>query len=143
MAEMMQADLAKVGIKIKIVTYDWPTFLAKSRNGDHSMLMFGWISDNGDPDSFLYTQLSCSGAEAGSNRAFWCYKPYDDIVEKAKRVADIGQRTELYMDAQKIFKEQLPWVPVASAKALRVVRKNVNGFVMDPLGRDFFDGVTY
>ncbi|MEZ4846666.1 MAG: ABC transporter substrate-binding protein [Bdellovibrionota bacterium] len=143
MAEMMQADLAKVGIKVKIVTFDWPTFLAKSRNGEHSMLMFGWISDNGDPDSFLYTQLSCSGAEAGSNRAFWCFKPYNDIVEKAKRVSDIQQRTELYMDAQKIFKEQLPWVPLASAKAFRVTRKNVTGYVMDPLGRDFFDGVNY
>jgi dipeptide transport system substrate-binding protein len=143
MAEMMQADLAKVGIKVKVVTFDWPTFLAKSRKGDHSMLMFGWISDNGDPDSFLYTQLSCSGAEAGSNRAFWCNKPYDDIVEKAKRISDVGQRAELYMDAQKIFKEQLPWVPVASGKAFRVTRKNVTGYVMDPLARDFFDGVTY
>ncbi len=143
MAEMMQADLAAVEIKVKIVTYDWPTYLSKTKDGLHSMMLFGWTSDNGDPDSFLYTQLSCSGAKAGSNRAFWCYKPYDDLVEKAKHTANIDERTEFYMDAQKIFKEQLPWVPVASAKQFRVMRKNVTGFVMDPLGRDFFDGVTY
>lgn len=143
MAEMMQADLGKVGIKAKIVTYDWPTYLSKSRNGDHTMLMFGWTSDNADPDSFLYTQLSCAASEAGSNRSLFCYKPYNDLVEKAKRVSDVAQRSELYMDAQKVFKEQAPWVPVASGKMFRVMRKNVTGFVMDPLGRDFFDGVTY
>lgn len=143
MAEMMQADLAKVGIKAKIKTFDWPTYLAKTKKGDHSMAMFGWVSDNGDPDSFLYTQLSCSAAKAGSNRSFWCYKPYNDLVEKAKRVSDVGQRSELYMDAQKVFKEQVPFIPIASAKAYRALDKNVTGYVMDPIGHDFFDGVTY
>jgi dipeptide transport system substrate-binding protein len=143
MAEMMQSDLAKVGIKVKIVTFDWPTYLSKSKNGEHTMAMFGWVSDNGDPDSFLYTQLSCAGAEAGSNRAMWCYMPYDDLVEKAKRVSDIAQRTEYYMDAQKIFKEQVPWIPIASAKTYRVLNKNVTGYIIDTLGHDFFDGVTY
>ena len=142
MAEMMQADLAKIGITIKIVTYDWPTYLSKSLKGEHSMLQFGWSSDNGDPDNFLYMQLSCAGAEGGSNRAFWCYKPFDELVNKAKSVTDVAERTELYMDAQKIFKEQVPFIPIASSKVFRVMQKNVNGFVMTPLGFDFLDGVT-
>lgn len=142
MAEMMQADLAKVGVVVKIVTYDWPTYLAKSLKGEHSMLQFGWSSDNGDPDNFLYTQLSCSGAAGGSNRAFWCYQPFEELVQKAKEVTDVNQRTELYMDAQKIFKEQVPWVPLASSKVFRVMQKNVDGFVMNPLGLDFLDGVS-
>jgi dipeptide transport system substrate-binding protein len=143
MAEMIQADLAKVGIKVKILTYDWPTYLAKSKNGEHSILEFGWVSDNADPDNFLYTQLSCNAAHAGANRAGWCYKPFDDLVEAAKRTSNVDKRTELYQDAQKVFKEQAPWVPIASAKAYRVLSKNVTGYIMDPLGRDFFDGVTY
>lgn len=143
MAEMIQSDLAKVGIKAKIVTLDWPTYLAKTKNGEHAMAMFGWVSDNGDPDNFLYTQLSCSASIAGTNRAMWCYKPYNELVEKAKRVSDVRQRTELYMDAQKIFKEQIPWIPVASAKTYRVLRKEVTGYIMDTLGHDYLDGVTY
>jgi len=143
MAEMVQSDLAKVGIKVKIVTYDWPTYLVKSKNGEHAMAMFGWVSDNGDPDNFLYTQLSCAAAKAGANRAMWCYKPYDDLVEKAKRISDVRQRTEFYMDAQKVFKEQVPWIPVASAKSYRVLRKDITGYIMDTLGHDYLDGVTY
>src|SRR6185437_7150670 len=27
MGELMQADLAKVGIRVRLVTYDWPTYL--------------------------------------------------------------------------------------------------------------------
>jgi ABC-type transport system substrate-binding protein len=47
------------------------------------------------------------------------------------------------MDAQKVFKEQLPWIPVASAKSYRVLKKDVTGYIMDTLGHDYFDGVTY
>ena len=52
MGEMMQQDLAKIGIKAKLITYDWPTYLAKSRKGEHQMIQMGWTGDNGDPDNF-------------------------------------------------------------------------------------------
>ena len=141
MAEIMQADLSQVGIKAKIVSYDWPTYLSKSKKGEHEMIQLGWTSDNGDPDNFFTSLLSCSAAEAGSNRALWCHKPFDDLIQKAKRVSDVDLRTELYMDSQKVFKEQAPWVPLVSAKIFRVTRANVKGFTLDPLGRDYFDGV--
>ena len=61
---MMQADLAKVGIKVRLVTYDWPTYLAKSKTGAHEMLQLGWTGDNGDPDNFLNVLLGCSAVAA-------------------------------------------------------------------------------
>jgi dipeptide transport system substrate-binding protein len=143
MAEMMQADLAKIGIKAKIITYDWPTYLAKTRAGEHSLMLYGWFSDNGDPDNFLSTQLTCASAKAGSNRAFMCNEQFDDLIQKARLTTNIGERTKYYEQAQDIFKKEIPWVPIATSKTYRVLQKNVNGFIMDPLSRDFFDGVSY
>ncbi|EJS90378.1 hypothetical protein AAUPMB_02436, partial [Pasteurella multocida subsp. multocida str. Anand1_buffalo] len=31
--------------------------------------MMGWTGDNGDPDNFLNTLLSCAAVESGSNYA--------------------------------------------------------------------------
>jgi len=141
MAEMMQADLAKVGIKANIVTYDWSTYLDKSRKGEHDMLMLGWTGDNGDPDNFFNVLLGCGGVEGGSNVARWCEKRYDNLIDQARTTADLKKRTELYTKAQTIFKEEAPWVTLAHAKVFRAMRKEVTGYKMSPFGTDSFVGV--
>lgn len=141
MAEMMQSDLAQIGIMTKIVSYDWPTYLAKTRAGEHSLMLYGWFSDNGDPDNFLSTQLTCASAKAGSNRAFMCNPKFDELIQKARLTTDVTERTTYYNQAQDIFTQEVPWVPIATSKMYRVLQNNVKGFVMDPLSRDFFDGV--
>jgi dipeptide transport system substrate-binding protein len=141
MAEMMQSDLAQVGIKAKIVTYDWPTYIAKSKNAEHTLLQIGWNSDNGDPDNFLYTMLSCDAVESGANRARWCDKEFDNLVMQAKFMTDITKRTELYRKAQERFKSEIPWITLANAKIFRVMSKKVIGYKLDPLARDRFYGV--
>lgn len=58
-AEMIQNDWAKVGVKAKIVSYEWGEYLAGMRKGEHDSALYGWMSDNGDPDNFAGTLLSC------------------------------------------------------------------------------------
>lgn len=138
MGELMQADLAKVGIKVTLKTFDWPTYLAKSKNGEQIMMQMGWTGDNGDPDNFLNTLLGCAAAENGSNYARWCDKNFNDIVSEARQVTDIKKRTELYKKAQKMFKENAPWVTIAHSKVFKVMDKKVKGFKVDPLGSNRF-----
>ena len=141
MGELMQADLAKVGIKAKLISYDWPTYLKKARNGEHSLIQLGWTGDNGDPDNFLNVLLGCSGVEAGSNVARWCYKPFNDIIQKAKVIPTQKERTVLYKKAQKIFHEQAPWAPIAHSTIFRAMSNKVKGYKIDPLGGDIFKTV--
>ena len=139
LGEMMQADLAKIGIRAKLVSYDWPTYLEKSSKGEHTMLQLGWTGDNGDPDNFLNVLLGCDAVEGGANRARWCYKPFDDLVSKAKKITDRDERAALYKQAQKVFKEEAPWVTIAHSVVYRAMRDNVEGYKIDPLGRDIFE----
>jgi dipeptide transport system substrate-binding protein len=141
MGEMMQADLAKVGIRAKLVTFDWPTYLDKARKGEHQMLQIGWTGDNGDPDNFLHVLLGCAAVKGGSNYARWCNKEFNDLVEKAKLVTDIKKRTELYKKAQLVFHEQAPWAPLAHAKMYRAMAKGVTGYQIHPFGGDIFHDV--
>lgn len=141
MGELMQADLAKVGIKVKLVQYDWPTYLAKARKGEHVMLQLGWTGDNGDPDNFLNVLLGCAAVKGGSNYARWCDKEFEDYVEKGKVITDVKKRSALYAKAQKRFKKQAPWVTLAHSKVFRAMRKNVVGYKIDPFGGDIFYGV--
>ena len=142
MGEMMKSDLAKIGINAKLVQYDWSTYLKKSSAGEHDMVQIGWTSDNGDPDNFLHTLLGCKAVNGGSNYARWCDKKYDELVMQAKSLNDQSKREKLYLKAQKIFHEQLPWVPLAHAKVYRAMAKNVDGYKISPFGGDIFTFVS-
>jgi len=141
-AEMIRNDLAKIGVTVRIVSVDWSEYRSRVEAGEHQMAQFGWTGDNGDPDNFLYVLLGCAAARpGGSNIAKWCHQPFDDLVVAAKRTPEIAKRTALYEEAQKIFKEQAPWFPIAHSVVFVPVRREVRGFRISPFGRHQFDGV--
>ncbi len=140
-AELIQDDLAKIGIKTQIVKYEWAEYLKRAKAGESDIGMFGWTGDNGDPDNFLATLLSC-GAVGGSNYAQWCNKEYDELVTKAKQTAVVADRTRLYEKAQEVFKREVPWVTMAHSVVVQPMAKNVEGYKMSPFGSVQFYGVS-
>ena len=142
-AELMQADLAKIGVKAEIKSFEWGEYRKRMQAGEHQMGMLGWTGDNGDPDNFMHTLLGCASAQSasGSNIAKFCHKPYEDLVLKAKTVSSQAERTKLYEQAQVIFKEQAPWYTIAHAVQIKPVRKEVIDFKLSPFGRHNFYGV--
>ncbi len=141
MAELIQADFAKVGVTAEIVTYEWGEYLKRSAEKDRDgAVLMGWTGDNGDPDNFLAVLLGCDGV-GGTNRAQWCNKDFNDLVKKAATISDQAERTKLYEQAQAIFKDQAPWATIAHSVITVPMAKKVQGFVMDPLGHHQFGNV--
>jgi dipeptide transport system substrate-binding protein len=140
-AELIQADLAKVGIKAQIVKYEWAEYLKRAKDGESDIGMFGWNGDNGDPDNFLATLLGCASV-GSSNYAQWCDKEYDDLVVKAKRVTAQAERSKLYEQAQQVVKREAVWVPIAHSVVYQPMLKGVEGYRMSPLGSVQFFGVS-
>ncbi len=141
-AELMQADLAKVGVTVRLVTFEWGEYRKRLQAGEPMMAQFGWTGDNGDPDNFLNTLLGCAAAAPGGNNAArWCYKPYDSLVAEAQRTTAMEKRNELYKQAQLVFKEEAPWYTIAHGIQIAATRKGVMGFKLSPLGYHEFDQV--
>jgi len=141
-AEMIQSDLARIGIRLKLMTDEWSQYRIKLQAGETSMALFGWTGDNGDPDNFLDVLLGCTAARIGGNNiAKWCHQGYDSLVTRAKQTLLQSERERLYREAQEIFKTEAPWVPLAHSVVFMAARREVTGFRMDPLGRHPFEGV--
>jgi dipeptide transport system substrate-binding protein len=141
-AEMIQADLAKLGIRLRLVTEEWSQYRAKLQAGIAPMALFGWTGDNGDPDNFLAMLLGCTAGQPGSNNvAKWCNAEYDRLVAEARQIGQQPERERRYRDAQVIAKLEAPWVPIAHSVVFMATRAEVAGFRMDPLGRHSFLGV--
>ena len=141
MAELIQSDWAAIGVKAKIVTFDWPEYLKRSKDGEHETVLLGWTGDNGDPDNFLAVLLGCDAAEAGSNRARWCHAPFEDLIQAAKRTSDVSERTKLYEQAQVVFKNEAPWATIAHSVVSEPIRKEALNYKVDPFGGHIFYGV--
>jgi dipeptide transport system substrate-binding protein len=141
-AEMIELDLARIGIHVNLVTEEWNSYRVKLQAGVPTLALYGWTSDNGDPDNFLHLLLGCATARPGGNNiAKWCNPAYDHLVSRAKVIIDQAERERLYRTAQSIFRDDAPWVPLAHSVVFMAMRKEVTGFRIDPIGRHLFEGV--
>jgi dipeptide transport system substrate-binding protein len=85
--------------------------------------------------------LGCGAAKTGRNLARWCNQDYQALVEKARAVGDKGERTQLYEKAQRLFKDEAPWITMAHSIVYVPMRKEVTGYKVDPLGAYTFFSV--
>ncbi len=138
MAEMIQSDWAKVGIKANIVSYEWGEYLKRVRSGEHQAALMGWTTATGDPDNFFGPLYSCTSAQGGSNSSKWCYQPFEKLITEARAEPDQVKRTALYLQAQQIMHDQMPAVMIAHSTIFEPVRKSVSGYQVDPFGKHIF-----
>ncbi len=138
MAEMMQADLAKVGIAVELKSFEWGEYRKRLQAGEHQMGLLGWTGDNGDPDNFFFLLGCPDGKPAGQNLSKWCNKDFDAGLVEARNLADTAKRTAIYKKMQAIAKDEAPWVTIAHSTVFEPVRKEVSGYKVSPLGRHEF-----
>lgn len=141
-AQLIQADLAKIGVKAEIKTVPWAEYSRRMRNGEHETGLLGWTGSHGDPDYFFFNLLTCQTADnGGANVSKFCNQAYDDLVIQARRIANPAQRIPLYEEAQRIFKQQAPWLPLSHSTQTWVHRNEVRNFRISPFGGLDFYGV--
>ncbi|PUB08493.1 ABC transporter substrate-binding protein [Paenisporosarcina sp. OV554] len=141
-AEVIQKNLADIGIKAKIVSYEWATYLEKTKNGEADAFMLGWTGDNGDADNFLYTLLDKDNI-GSNNYSFYSNDKVHDILIAAQSEVDEDKRNELYAQAQEIIFEDAPWVPLAHSTPLLAGNADLVNFTPHPTGSDRLNEVDF
>jgi cationic peptide transport system substrate-binding protein len=141
MAQLMKSYLADVGVTVNIVSYDWNIFRENLRLGMHDSVLIGWNADNGDPDNFYRPLLTCDAIPSGTNRAMWCNREYDALIELALLTDDFDERSALYHQANELIFEQMPLMPIAHAFQYQAVRSDIINMQINPFGGIRFDNV--
>ena len=138
MAQMVQADWARIGVKARVVTYEWGEYLKRANQGEHHIYMSGWSSDIASADEFLTPNLTCAASRGGIK---FCNQAFDALVDKARAEVDVAKRLALFEQAQLLFKQERPWITMAHSAVYIPLRKDVVGFEMSPNGSVDFEGV--
>ncbi|WP_226781471.1 ABC transporter substrate-binding protein [Oceaniglobus trochenteri] len=135
MGTAIQADLAAVGLDVKIETYEWNTFLGEVNpglEGKADMAEMAWMTN--DPDTLPYLALRTDAwpDKGGFNSGYYSNPEVDALLEEARTATDQGKRAELYQKMQKIVQEDAPWVFVAHWKQNAVTNDRVESFSLEP-----------
>ncbi|MFU2327233.1 ABC transporter substrate-binding protein [Pseudomonas sp. MAG733B] len=141
MAEMLQSDWKKIGLNVKIQSYEWGEYIKRAKGGEQQAMLIGWSGDNGDPDNWLNVLFGCDSL-SGNNFSKWCDPKFDGIVKEAKRTSDQAKRTELYKQAQHVLKDAAPYTPIAHSTVFQPMRAEVQDFKISPFGLNSFYGVS-
>jgi len=140
MAAMIQQDLAAIGIRLNIVTLDFPSLLDRiSKSQQYESCLLGLNNVDLDPDGQMNFWLSSSAQHCWNPRQTTPATPWEAEIDRLMREQagqpDARRRKALFDRVQEIVWDQTPVIYLVNRNALVAVApglRNVQPAVLDP-----------
>lgn len=144
-AQVVQAQLEKLGINVVLNQMEWGAFLAETaKPADESitdLFLLGWTTVTADADYGLYPLFHTSAWGAAGNRSFFSNPRVDELLDLGRSSIDQNVRLQAYQEAQAIIAAELPWVFLQTRENVSAYRAGVEGFEHHPMGSYFLASV--
>ncbi|MEE0932355.1 peptide ABC transporter substrate-binding protein [Clostridium sp. D43t1_170807_H7] len=132
--QIVQQNLAEVGINVELTNQEWAVFLDTRQNGDYQIARHGWIGDYSDPMTFLDMWVT----NGGNNDAGFSNAEYDSLIAEAKIETDIEKRESLLREAEYILMDEMPVIPIYFYTTVMGWNDDVEGILVTALGKVHF-----
>jgi peptide/nickel transport system substrate-binding protein len=142
-AEEVKKELGRVGITLNLIEPStWNDVSSILEKGDFDLELSGWIEESGSPDYILSALLS--DEVYSYNNARWHNELFDEKLKAARRLNpnDIQGRIKLYNEAQEIFQQEAPWIPLFHTKIFLVYNSKIKGVIFYPSSMISYHKVT-
>lgn len=123
-SQVIQADLAAVGIRASIRTLEWAEWLQEQGEGNYDTYVCSW---NGliDPDDFYYAQHRTGEV---FNFTGYSNPSVDQLLDEARMVSDFDERRELYAEINRQIVDDAPYIYLYNELWIHGYRPHVQGF---------------
>jgi peptide/nickel transport system substrate-binding protein len=132
MATMIQEDLQKIGIRVNVVTLDFPSLIERmTQTFDYEAILLGLTNIGLDPNEQMNVWLSSSenhqwNPQEKSPETAW-EAEIDRLMKAQASTADAKKRKEDFDRVQEIAVEQQPFIYLVNRNALSAVASSVQG----------------
>jgi ABC-type transport system substrate-binding protein len=127
MAEFMQREWSKVGIKVKIEINTVPNHTEMMSNGKLSFFRASWLGDYPDAENYLTLFYSKNFSPKGPNRTHFKNKAFDILYEKSLNEQNDMKRTEIYAQMDQIIMNEAPIIVLFYDQVVRMTQKYIVG----------------
>ncbi|MBI4615670.1 MAG: hypothetical protein HY720_18780 [Planctomycetes bacterium] len=107
-AETIQADYRKLGIKMDVSPVKWEVMLPKVDNFDFDAYIMGWGLDF-LPDPAQLWHSKYADTKGSSNAVGWKDPKTDELIDKIQRTLDPAERQKLYWEFHENLYEHQPY----------------------------------
>lgn len=140
-AEVVQQNLAAVGIQAELRLPDWATRVTLGNRGQFDIGVMGTTTDNNDPDGL--NNLIDGSLPASYVRSTGLRVPkIEELMAAGRAEFDETKRRAIYTEMQKIALDQAPIVGLAWRSQGYAMVPEVKGFKAMPGALNFFSGIT-
>lgn len=139
--ELIQSDLAAIGIRVNIKQVAFPVFLSETGKPRTAQMLFsGWGMDFPDPSNFLDILFHTDAIRDtdSTNRAFYSNPELDRILDAARVEQDRERRLAMYREASRIIVEDAPWAFVNSNLKMEMWQPYVRNYRPHPVWSSFY-----
>jgi len=109
----LQADLAQVGVRVKIAQLSFATFAGAigSRTGP-AFSYIGWIADYPDPTTFFDGKFHSHAIseENSGNDSFYANTEVDRLLDAGRGEPDLAKRDAIYKQVERLLYDDAPWL---------------------------------
>lgn len=132
-AQIVQAQLAAIGITVKIKVVDSGELYTVYGQQAYQMGLAAWASDIPDPDEQLSYMLDPA---AGGNSYYTGFDDSEvvDLLQQARGSLDTAVRAKAYAQVQAIVVRDVPQLPLSYRDNAYVWRRTVQQFAVNPMG---------
>ncbi|QKS72913.1 glutathione ABC transporter substrate-binding protein [Paenalkalicoccus suaedae] len=141
-AELVQAQLAEIGVNAEIEVLEWGAYLENTADGQHDMFILGWVTVTGDADYGMYALFHSDNQGEAGNRSFYANDEVDALLDQARQESDEATREDLYEQVMEILVEEAPMLYLYHTQYLVGIRDEVQGFWKHPNGLYQLQDVT-
>ncbi len=130
MATMMQQDLSGIGIKLNVVTLDFPSLIERmTRTFDYEACLLGLVNTDLDPNSVMNVWLSSSENHqwnpSQKTPATQWEAEIDRLMKEQASTLDPNKRKASFDKVQEIVWQQEPFIYLVNKNALAAVSTSV------------------
>ena len=97
-----------LGIKVEIEQKEWTEYLTAMNTLQYDLADTGWIGDILDPTTFLGMWIK----DGPNNRTGWAHNEFEELLARANRMRDRGERYRVLQGCEEILLDELPVIPV-------------------------------
>ncbi len=138
MAAMIQQDLAQLGVRLNVVTLDFPSLIDRiSRSFDYEACLLGFINDDIDPNAQMNIWLSsASNHQWNPNQktpAMRWEAELDRLMQAQASSTDPKKRKASFDQVQEIVWEEAPFVYLVYKNSLSAIAMSVRNASPVPL----------